>query len=140
VSRQPDRDCLFLEQLAGWFLDKSAAAGRDHAGALIEQPGDDSPFAVAELGFPELCEHLAGGQPARIADRIVAVDEVQFQPFGEPPPDCGLASTHHSDKRDRTVETRNEVGHRSGYTAAVKVGQKPGETHVSGPLCQDRPS
>ena len=55
---KPYRYCLIEDQLARLLLEEGTAAGCDHLGRAVEQPGDDAAFAVAEIGLAETIEDV----------------------------------------------------------------------------------
>ena len=106
-------------------IDEGAAAGRDHPGRPLDQPGDHPALAVAEMGLAEPLENLGDAQARRRLDLRVGIDEGQAEPLRQPPADGRLARAHQPDERDRAF--RRLVARppcSGGYTERAALGQK----------------
>ena len=123
-SIEPDRDGSVIEKLSGARIDISASSGRDHSdSALIDEPGDEAPLAVAKIMFAVALEHLGGRKACGVLDRRVAVDELQAEPPCKTPSDSRFSHSHQSDQHDRPIEALAEFYHPGGYTAARPLGK-----------------
>ena len=106
-------------------IDERPAAGRDDANFALDEPCDQAPFPVAEIGFAVALEDFGGRIAGGILDRRIAVDERQAEPPREAPADGRFAGAHQADKDDWAIEAGGQLFHARGYTAGRKVGQKP---------------
>ena len=95
-------DAGLADALARRFVEEGAAAGRQHLGAVDEQPRDHPALALAKIGFAEALENLRDRHLRARLDFGVGVDEGQAEALGEPLADGGLSRAHHADEHDRT--------------------------------------
>lgn len=128
---EPDRQRRTQDQPPGIVIDKSTAAGCDHFAPSVDQPRDDTAFAVTEMRFAEAIENIGHAHPGGEFDFVIGIDEGQVQAAGKAAPDGGLADAHQAHQHDRPGRWRRLRGglglqhDRRGYTAAIDFGQKP---------------
>ena len=106
IGLEPDRDRPGMDAMTGLLAHEGAAAGRDHAGAAIEQPRDHPRLAVPKMRLAMGLENVRYRHPGRRLDLQIGVEKRQPQPRRQPPSDGGFAGAHHAHKHDRTRSQR----------------------------------
>jgi hypothetical protein len=82
-------------------LHEGTAAGGDDLGRAIDQPGDHSPLAVAEMRLAEALEDVGHGHAGGGLDLVIGIDEGQAHALRQAPADRRFARTHQPDQHDR---------------------------------------
>ena len=72
---QPDRDALVPDQGAGVRIHEGAAAGRQNLRAALQQPGDYTGLAAAEIRLAVAGENLRNGHFGRDLDLGIGINE-----------------------------------------------------------------
>lgn len=111
---EPDRYCTLVEQLARTGIDESAASGRDDPHGTVDESRYQPALAVAEIAFAELLEKLRSTNSRGLLDLVIAVNEWQAEPLGQPSANRGLACAHESDKHDRSIKRGGQLFHEAG--------------------------
>ena len=103
VGLKPDRDRLVVNPAPRFLAHAGSAAGGDDARTTLQQPRDHPRLAIAEIRLAMLRENL-GHRQARMRDFdfMIGVEKRDIEARPEPPPDGGLARSHHADEHDRT--------------------------------------
>ena len=121
---QPDRDGSLIEKLASARIDIGPAARSDHPdAALVDEPRNEPPLAVAEIVLAIAFENLSGRKAGGVLDGGVAVDERQAEAPRKASPDRRLSNSHQPHQHERPVEALPEFYHARGYTAAHPLGK-----------------
>ncbi len=61
IGIEPDHDGALQHELAGFFVNKRAAACGDDLSLSIKEPCNDTPFSIPEMCFSEPLEDLWDG-------------------------------------------------------------------------------
>ncbi len=108
IGLEPDRDRLTADAVASLFAQESAAAGGDHPGAAVEQPGDHPRLAIPEVRLAMDLENVRYRHAGGLLDFGIGIEKRKPQPRREPPSDGGFAGAHHAHQHDRTAPQRRD--------------------------------
>ena len=108
IAIEPYRDATVQDQRAGFGIDESATAGRNHAVPFVDQPGDYTAFAIAKIRLAELVENLADAALRRGFDSGVAIDEIGAHQIRQPLANGGFARAHQPDQNDRPIDAARQ--------------------------------
>ena len=81
IGIEPDRQRRFEDQRARLVVDEGAAAGRDHLGRAVDQPGDHAALPVAEMRLAEALEDIGDRHAGRRLDLLIGIDKGQPHPL-----------------------------------------------------------
>ena len=101
IGFEPDRHGFFSNALSGLLGLKRAAARGDHHLLVIEQAGNNPPFAFAELFFAMLGKNFGNGHAGRRFNGVIGVRKIQGQTLRQATPDRAFTSPHHADQNHR---------------------------------------
>jgi hypothetical protein len=95
-----------VDEIAGFLIHDSPAAGRQHLRPVIQQPRNHAHFAGAKIALAVLVEDFRDGHAGGAFDFGVGIDKRNPQPGGEPAADRRLAGAHHADQHDSAPPKR----------------------------------
>ena len=95
---------LIASRVSGFMT--APAAGRQDLRAAIEQAGNHTGLAAAEIGLAMAGENVGNAHAGRLLDLGIGIDEWDGKPGGEPAADRRFADPHHTDQHDRTALQR----------------------------------
>ncbi len=95
---QPNGDPGFGYQATGFIIHIGTAAGCKYLRTIAKQPGNDTPFTIAKIGFSVISEDFRNCLAGGTLDFCISVHELQTEAGCDPATNSSLARTHQADQ------------------------------------------
>jgi len=110
-SIEPDGNRSLVQKLASSRVHERPATRGDYPDFTLDQPGNQAPFAIAEIMLAITFEQVGRAGTRCLLNLDVAVDERKVKPPGKPTSNRRFARSHQADEHDWSVEKFGQLVH-----------------------------